>query len=486
MTQRHCSGPQVHGLYLGACVPAGPRARPHAQGLGVQIGLGINQELAAEDHLIPGFQTTENDRTLAHGLPRLHRHNAVAAGRDHLDDAGALAGPDHGLARHAENWSLPRRPEGDGGKHVGLQRAIRIVEDQACTQGSGGTVQPGVDQIDLPLPAPCRIRRNGCSRGRTLPQCSRMTFGDIYGDPDAAEIGQGHHHGAGGNELSRPCIQRSDHQRLLRPLLGVLARAAAPLKGSNLISGVTQRHQPFRGGDPQRPVTTGGQILALRRYQLGRKQGKQQFAGLDALAGRRHTDLLQPALGAGMHHLQAVFIPAHRTNGTDRSGQHLALSNGRAHAEALFHRRFNLHIGAGLAAATAIRHEIHAHGRLARFIAAKARIHGRDPVFGSGAVTGAVAGSGRRHFGSHAPALLAKHESQACRHHNGNSAARPSFDTHGVDSENNCLSSEPPVIRAIWARCENCRARACSSPKRADNSASSASITASISPRPLA
>ena len=190
-----------------------------------------------------------------------------------------------------------------------------------------------------------------------------------------------------------------------------------------------------------------------------------------------------------MHHVQAIGIQRHDTAGTNGGRQTLPPHDGLAYPQMLNDGRLDLNIDALTGAPAANGHQIHAHRRLPGTVAPIAGVHWRHPVLGWCPLARPVAASGAGPHrlgawlrGAKRPQRVTDHSGhEHCDQHNPTLIG-----VHDPVSPSSCSSSIPPVKRAIRARCFHWRASAARRPTRACNRPSSALMTASTSPRPLA
>ena len=124
------------------------------------------------------------------------------------------------------------------------------------------------------------------------------------------------------------------------------------------------------------------QILALGVHQRRRVDLEQRLALRHRIAGGLHAQGADPTFNPSVNVLHGVLVVLNVAHGLDAPLQHAAFGDGNADAEVLHHRWVDDHdiLVFGWRRVRVDRHQIHAHRRFARFVAAIVLVHGRDPI----------------------------------------------------------------------------------------------------------
>ncbi len=369
-------------------VPVGGRSCGKALEAGPLAGLGVEEELRGGDDPVTGRQAGAHlDETVTVGaeLDGDGAKATVAQGEHH---AVTVAGAYHGLRRHRQHRVAGGRFEDDAGKHVRPQRAVGVGEAKAQAQGAGHRVQGRVDEIHAPTPLASGVVVRAHADRHAHADPVHLALEHLGLDPHAAE-GPDRHERRPRLDVEALADVEFIHKAVMAGGEGHgLAHGPVGLDCPHQRSRYLQRRQPLPRGPRQVGVVAAQRQheLFLGVNQVRRVQRVERFAGAHGVTGGLNVELLDPAGDPRVHVGQAVLVPAHVAHRAQRRTQHAALDEGRTHAEVVLHGRRDSHraggVGAGALARLIDGHQVHAHGGLARFVAAIGRIHGGHPVQG--------------------------------------------------------------------------------------------------------
>ena len=320
----------------------------------------------------------------------------VAGGRHHQ---GAPAGADDRLLRHRQHVFPNFGLYGHIGEHVGLQDQLRIVQFHPHSGRAGRWVHGRIDEGQGSLKGASGQIAQFDGRPLPFPNPGKLVFVNIDVNPDPGQIGDGveivvradlhplPHHQLGDDALGRRmqaerlvdlpgCEQAVDLGRRdipkLQPAAGCLEQIFAPLGQIRVAA--------FPGGIP---IAGRQQQFLLGGNQLRGVDFQQGLAALHQFALVLHEQALHPALNLGVDMLHQALVVAHPAHRPHLAGQIAPRRRGDAHAHALHQGGVDADAAARHCPfAGANRHQIHAHGALARRIADVAGVHGRLPVQG--------------------------------------------------------------------------------------------------------
>ena len=155
------------------------------------------------------------------------------------------------------------------------------------------------------------------------------------------------------------------------------------LEARDLGPGYAERFQAVAGSLQQRDVAAARrrEELFLRVHQRRRVQLKEKLPFSDRVAGRLGDETLNPAVHARVDLLDGALIVSDVADRLDAAHQFAALRPDLAHAKVVDDGWIDLDDAWLVVDLIGVdRHKIHAHGRLAGFIASVVGIHGRNPV----------------------------------------------------------------------------------------------------------
>ena len=142
----------------------GPTRRPsrgaHAQGLGIQVGLRVNQELAADNNLVTGLKPLQHSDSIGLAIADGHGPHVIGTRGTNADNPVAMSRTDDGLHRHCQHRSARLQRQRHVGVHSRDQRFVRIFEHQTDASRSSPGIDFGAEQIDPAAPLPARQSRH--------------------------------------------------------------------------------------------------------------------------------------------------------------------------------------------------------------------------------------------------------------------------------------------------------------------------------------
>ncbi|MNX86146.1 hypothetical protein D3C86_1180160 [compost metagenome] len=269
------------------------------------------------------------------------------------------------------------------GKHIGLQKLVRVVKAQPHLEGASSGVERRVEVIDPALPAAARGVVEG--HGDRIPhlQLGSLALEHLGTDPhllEGADVEQG---GGGLHILALAHLQLRDIAAAGGIDANGFTHLTAALEGGNLIRRHLQGFELTLGGAQQQGVAgvEGQQVLML---------GVDQIRGVDLVEQGAFGHLLplaldgqgaDPARHAGVDGLEPVLVITDIAHRLDLLVDGQLFDFGQPHPQVL------LDLGAdGDCARRAVflllidGDKVHPHVVLGRAIALVAGIHGVDPV----------------------------------------------------------------------------------------------------------